>query len=114
MSDPVLPRLVDGASIRVTQRVRYDLDCPKCRKSIDVTDIGFGAVIQCPGCKNLTWRPEFQPRWYFKFRNFALAALGSFILGFLASLLASYAWEHHIKARPVQGSDNKVTTQTKP
>lgn len=100
MSDaPKFPTLSDGAAISVNRRVRYDLDCPKCRKTLDVTDINFGAIIKCPHCKNITWRPEFQPKWYFRLRNFVLAIIGSFILGLLTNLFSSYLWERYSQPR---------------
>jgi hypothetical protein len=61
----------------------------------DVTDIAFGTMIQCPSCENITWRPEFKPRWYFRLRNFVFSNLVSFNLGVLASLLATCISQHY-------------------
>lgn len=97
-STPQFAKLADGSGIVVTKRVWMALACPKCRKDIDVTDVSFGTVIQCPHCDNITWRPEFKPRWYFRVRNFIITNLLSFILGVLASLLASYIYENQAKA----------------
>jgi len=115
MSDaPKFPTLADGAAISVNRRVRYDLDCPKCRKALDVTDINFGAIIKCPHCKNITWRPEFQPKWYFRARNLVLAVIGSFILGIITNLISSYLWEHYSKPRPVSTTQPTPATTNQP
>lgn len=90
-------KIADGSGIAVSKRVWIALACPKCRKDIDVTNVTFGTVIACPHCKNITWRPEFKPMWYFRVRNFILANLFSFTLGILASLLAAYIYEHSSK-----------------
>lgn len=103
MNDPEqrqFAKLSDGSGIAVTRRVWMALTCPKCRKDIDVTGISFGTVIECPHCKNITWRPEFKPRWYFRVRNFVLANLVSFVVGVLASLLASYLYEQRASVVP--------------
>jgi hypothetical protein len=102
MSDDAnLPKLADGAAISVTRHIRYHLDCPKCRKPLDVTDLAFGTILKCPGCKNITWRPQFQPKWYFRARNFVLAIIGSFILGILSNFASSFLWERYFQTPPV-------------
>ncbi len=111
---PKYPKLTDGAAISVNKRVRYDLDCPKCRKALDVTDIAFGKIIQCPGCKNITWRPEFQPRWYFRLHNFVLAVVGSFILGLIINFASSFLWEQYFQAGPVSNGQPNTPNTNQP
>lgn len=90
--------LTDGTTLSVTRRVTLHLNCPRCDADLDVTNIQTGLVIECPACRNRTLRPDYTPKWYHRLRNFVLANVGSFILGTLASLLATYLWETHIRA----------------
>lgn len=96
MSDtPQIPTITGGAPISITRREVFSLDCPKCKNALDVTDLSFGTNIECPACKNITWRPEYKPKWWFRFRNFAIATLISFILGFSSSYLANIAFQQN-------------------
>ena len=101
---PPLAKLTDGSRIIVT--TREALTCPKCSKKFDITDVSFGAVIECPHCNNITWRPEYKPRWYFRVRNFIFSNLASFIIVFLSSLLATCA--HEGKFQAGEGDANAV------
>lgn len=94
MSDlPQVPKLAGGSPISISKKELFSLDCPKCRKPLDVTNLAFGTNIECPHCKNITWRPEFKPKWWFKARNMIIANIVSLFLGVISSLLASYIYE---------------------
>ncbi len=90
MSDvPQAPKLAGGAPISITKQEIVSLDCPKCKQSLNVTNLAFGTNIECPDCKNVTWRPEFKPKWWFRLRNLVFANFLSFVLGVAASLTAT-------------------------
>jgi hypothetical protein len=93
--DEPVPVIAAGPRIfaRVIQRVV--VGCPKCRRDLDVTHVAVGMAMTCPAqdCGNVTWRPEIQPHWWFPIRNFVLATLGSFVLGVVSSVAASWVWE---------------------
>ena len=94
MSDmPQTPNLASGAPIAITKKQIFSLDCPKCKKPLDVTNLTFGTNIECPNCSNITWRPEFKLGWVFKLKNLIISVLLSFILGVGASLIATYIYK---------------------
>ena len=93
MSDlPERPKLSGGAPITIAKRELFSLDCPKCKSPLDVTDVSFGTNIECPKCENVTWRPEYRPKWWYKLKNLIIANLISFILGIFGSLIASHIY----------------------
>jgi hypothetical protein len=107
MNDPTRPRLT-GGPISVSQRTQTLLDCPKCKRSLDITDVRALSPIACPDCENITWAPEYVPRWWYRLRNFVISNLVAFVLGVAGSLLATYIWEQshsdRVQATPVQNS----------
>lgn len=85
-----LPPSLSGGTITVTRRMVTLVPCPGCRRDLDITSVSVGAMICCPECKNVTWAPEYVPRWWHKTRNHLLSMLGAFIVGVLSSMVASY------------------------
>lgn len=96
MSDvPQAPKLAGGAPISITKQEILSLDCPKCKSALNVTDLAFGTNIECPDCKNVTWRPELKLNWWFRLRNLVIANLFSFVIGFSASFAATAIYENY-------------------
>jgi uncharacterized paraquat-inducible protein A len=55
------PNLTGKSGIQLSKKLSYILNCPKCDGEIDVTDIKTDAHIECSNCKNVTWRPDYNP-----------------------------------------------------
>ncbi len=90
MTGPAPPRLLGGDGIAVTRRIQTMLRCLKCRKSLDITDVKVGTTIGCPECGNITWAPEYVPRWWYRMRNFVLSLIIALAVGVAASLTADF------------------------
>ncbi len=93
MTGSAPPQLLGGGEITVTRRIQTMLGCPKCRKSLDITDVKVGATIGCPECENITWAPEYVRRWWHRLRSFVLALVLAFAVGIGASLTADFLWD---------------------
>lgn len=93
---PKTPQLSGGAPISVTERRVRSLDCPSCDQPMDITDLRVGTNVACPSCDNVTWCPEYKPRWWFKPFRFVVSLIFAFFVGFFSSYLASYAYEHEV------------------
>jgi hypothetical protein len=106
---PHIPKLTPGASIEITRVVMFTVNCPKCHEALDVTNLKFGTSMECPHCANVTWCPEFRPRWWFQFRNYLAALLLSFLIGALSSLFATWIWQKYSEAGSVGKGDTHVT-----
>ncbi len=87
----------------------FTVKCPKCQEALDVTNLKFGTSIECPKCANVTWCPEFKPRWWFQLRNYVLALGVSFVIGVLASLLATWLWSTYVVHGTVGKGDTHVS-----
>ena len=107
MGPPSTPRLT-GDAVQVTQRLQTTVACPQCSNSLDITDVKVGATIECPDCNNVTWAPEYVARWWHRARNFAGAVTFAFVVGFLASLAAAYAFDW-MPTGGVQGAADSLT-----
>lgn len=104
---PQPPNLKGGSRIVITRRETFALDCPKCKKPLDVTDLAFGTNIECPSCQNITWRPEHTPKWWFRLRNLFLANLLSFILGIIASIVGTWIYSEYEASSPTVEPETK-------
>jgi hypothetical protein len=106
---PKAPKLSDGPPICISKREIFSLDCPKCKSPLDVTDLNFGTNIECPSCNNVTWRPEFKPKWWFRLRYFLITTIISFILGFSTSFIANVVYdnyqEHSVKTENLENNN---------
>src|SRR6266481_7128645 len=91
--DEQLPLLTAGPRIVARVVHRTVVDCPRCGRALNVTDVAVGMTIKCPEpCGNVTWRPETKEHWWFPLRRFIGATLLSFVLGVLSSLAATWWW----------------------
>ena len=99
--EETVPLIAAGSRIFARVVRRTVVDCPKCKRVLNVTHVAVGMTMTCPadGCGNVTWRPDIEPHWWFPVRKFVLATIGSFLLGVLSSLVATWVWEGH---RPTQ------------
>ena len=93
---PDLPTLSDGSRIQFEKKTTLVITCPNpnCNNQLDITNLSFGTVIECPNCNNITWVPEQKPKWWFKLKNFILTIIISFIIGLVSSYIASYAYNY--------------------
>jgi len=103
----LIPNLTGGPGAEVKKQVKttFILDCPKCKKKLDVTSLAFGTTIECPKCKNVTFRPAYNPPWWLKLMNKGWKALitgiMTFGLGYGSSYLATYVYErNNIESQP--------------
>ncbi len=79
------PNLTGKSGIQLNKKLTYILDCPKCDEGIDVTDIKTDAHIECNKCKNVTWRPDYDPPWWTKTRNFVISLISALIIGIIST-----------------------------
>lgn len=89
MNPPHPPKLTGGPPLVVAKREIVTFDCPKCGQSLDITGVAVGASIECTGCQNVTWAPEYIPRWWYRTRNFGISVVTAFSIGVGASLAAT-------------------------
>lgn len=121
-----IPKPIDNDPIRVIERLIRQVDCPNphCDQTLDITSINEGTKIQCGTCKNVTWVPAYEPRWWQKAKVVIGGLLLSFAIGVLGSMTASviiskYKASHHSIENKVQqtrqspNSPNKSIDQTK-
>src|ERR1043166_4672073 len=98
---PIQPRLTGDGQVTVTRRELLTFDCPNCKESLNITGLAFGTTIACPNCGNVTWTPEWKPRWWFTARNFILSLILAFFIGVFSSLVANVIW-HRLTNSPTQ------------
>ena len=85
---PIPPRLTEDGELAVTKRTFVTFDCPKCHRSLDITRVAFGTTIECPECKNITWAPEYRPKWWHKTRHFVASVFIALVIGILSTIMA--------------------------
>jgi hypothetical protein len=116
---PVVPELAESVpTVSVGPRIlarevhiyKILVDCPRCNRPLNVTDVDAGRTMTCP-CGNVTWRPEIKQRWWFPAGRFVAVTIGSFLLGFGSSLAATWAWEHWPSARGLPAKQSQQPTQ---
>jgi hypothetical protein len=110
MTGPAIPRITGGEELRVSQRRQLLVDCPKCKRNLDITDVRALAPISCPECENVTWAPEYVPKWWQRLRNFVLSNVVAFLVGVAASLVATSLWERSKDAAPAQTTSTSGVT----
>lgn len=81
MNSPPFPPagITGGPLVKVQRKILESIPCPKCYKTIDVSDVRAGANVKCYICGNITPVPESKSRWWFKTGNFIIAILASII-----------------------------------
>ena len=94
---PSPPRLTGSSGISISRKVSLVLDCPNpnCKQPLNVSNLAVGTHIQCPHCDNVTWVPEFKPRWWFQVKNFITSIIVAFIIGVLSSLTATWLYQKY-------------------
>lgn len=98
-----------GRGLTIERRLQTRVNCPGCETPLDITDVKAGATIKCNNCGNVTWTPEYTPRWWYKTRNFVASVTASVVIGVIASLIASYLWQNtglEVKNRTSEVSNN--------
>jgi hypothetical protein len=107
--EQVVPLLAAGPRIVAREIRRTVVDCPRCGRTLNITDVAVGMRIECPApCGNVTWRPTTEERWWFPVGRFVGATVLSFMLGVLSSLLATWWWVRlHPPTQPVSEQTTK-------
>jgi len=108
-----IPSIVNGPKLQVRESKEYDVSCPSCSVAMRITSIASGALIKCPSCGNITWRPDFVPPWWSKTSRFALSLIGSFVLGVSASFVASIVYEKYNQSGHVTSQANPTSITAK-
>lgn len=85
MANETTPILTGKDGIRLKKKLRYILTCPKCEKDMDVTSIKAGTHIQCAKCENVTLRPDYDPPWWAKTKNFVVSLISALIIGIIST-----------------------------
>jgi hypothetical protein len=84
-----IPKLTGKDEIKLQKKTVYTMSCPKCDSDMDVTSVNPNTYIECQGCQNVTWRPDYNPPWWAKTRNFILSLLGALALGIITGVISN-------------------------
>lgn len=84
------PILTGKHELGLKKKTVFHLLCPKCDKNIDVTSVQNNTYIQCGSCENITWRPDYDPPWWAKTRNFILSLIGAIVIGIISTIVVAY------------------------
>lgn len=92
MGNEITPILTGKGGIKLEKKLSYILSCPKCDDDIDVTVIKAGTHIQC-NCGNITWRPDYNPPWWAKTKNFVFSLISALIIGVISTYIITKIFE---------------------
>ena len=112
-----IPNLTGGSGVEVRKKVStvYLTECPKCKTDLDVTSVTFGTHIECPNCKNVTYRPDYTPPWWIKIIDkgwkLILTATLTFGLGLLSSYFATSYYEKENKVTIGNETKQNITAE---
>lgn len=97
-----IPKPIDGDPIHVIEKIIRQVDCPnpQCDQVLDITNINEGTKIQCEACKNVTWVPAYEPKWWQKTKVILGGLAVSFVVGILSSLVATSIYAKYAKTKP--------------
>ncbi len=107
MGNETTPILTGKGGIKLEKKLSYILSCPKCDDDIDVTVIKAGTHIQCK-CGNITWRPDYNPPWWAKTKNFGISLFTSLIIGIISTYIIIKIFE---KKEINNNSNTEVNTK---
>lgn len=82
-----VPKLTGKDEIKLKKKTVYTLSCPKCDSDMDVTSVSPNTYIECQKCHNVTWRPDYDPPWWAKTRNFTISLIVALIVGFVSNVI---------------------------
>ena len=89
-----IPKLTGKVEINLKKKTVYTLSCPKCDSDMDVTSVSPNTYIECQECKNVTWRPDYDPPWWAKTRNFTLSLIGVLIIGIVTGFISNIIYDN--------------------
>lgn len=108
-----VPKPLDPNPPQVVERKIREVECPnpKCDQTLDITNINAGTKIECGTCKNVTWVPAYQAKWWQRAPVVIGGLLLSLAIGTAGSLIASGLWEQYKANQAI--SSPKVPEETK-
>ncbi len=86
------PILTGKQELGLKKKTVFHLACPSCEKDMDVTSVQNNTYIKCSNCDNITWRPDYDPPWWAKTRNFAFSLIGAIAIGIISTMVVTYVF----------------------
>lgn len=109
---PHIPQLTGKDEIKLQKKTVYTMSCPKCDSGMDVTSVNPNTYIECQGCKNVTWRPDYNPPWWAKTRNYVFSLAGALIIGIITGVISNIIVDNLKQSnKSISSSNNSLKTK---